>query len=93
MINPGNINESHYQTEKLIFAAYMIAAGKAELVGTHPLKRGKGVFFVLSTPPSSEDLTTFFNGSAFVSALKFAETINSLKSVAYEVLRCNGSLK
>ncbi len=93
MNNPGTINESHYQTEKLIFAAYMIAADKAELVGAYPLKRGKGVIFVLSAPPSSEDLTMFFNGSALVSALRFAEMINSLKSVAYEVLRCNGSLK
>lgn len=81
----------HYETEKLTFAAFLVATQKAELVGTKPLGRGKGVIFVLSKAPSSEEVTAFFNGSAQVSALRFSETINMLKSAAYEGLKCSGS--
>ena len=93
MNNPNSKSQSPYETEKLIFAAYMVAAGKAELIGTYPLDKGKNVVFILSNAPSSDDVTAFFTGSAFVSALRFAETINTLKSVAYEVLRCSGSIE
>lgn len=79
-----------YETEKLTFAAYLIATEKAELIGASPVGKGKTVTFLLSKIPSNEDVTSFFNGAGTVSAIRFAEAINTLKSVAYEVKRCHG---
>jgi len=73
-----------YRTEKLIFAAYLIAAGKATLTGAETIPHGKNVIFILSREPTDEDITEFFSGEARVSALRYAEAINTLKSVAYE---------
>ncbi|GEM_PF-3114128 len=81
-----------YRTEKLTFAAYLVAAGKAELVGCEPNGYNRNVVFVLSTTPTENDLTGYFNGNATVSALGYAEAINTLKSVAYEVRRRHGRL-
>lgn len=80
-------NPTHYKTEKLTFAAYLIIALKADLVGIQPIGNSRNVIFILSKSPSSEQLTEFFNGSARVPALKYAEAINRLKSVAYEARR------
>ena len=77
-----------YETEKLIFAAYLIASDRADLIGARPASRGKDILFILSKSPSPEDITSFFNGAGTVSALRYAEVINNLKSVAYEVRRC-----
>jgi len=82
--------QAAYETEKLTFAAYLIATNRAELIGARPIGRGKAVTFLLSKSPSNEDVTSFFNGAGTVSAIRFAESINSLKSVAYEVQRCQG---
>jgi len=79
-----------YETEKLTFAAYLIATEKAELIGARPVGKGKTVTFLLSRIPSNEDVSSFFNGAGTVLALRFAEAINNLKSVAYEVKRCHG---
>jgi hypothetical protein len=79
-----------YETEKLTFAAYLIATNRAELLGARPMGKGKAVAFVLSKVPSDSDVTAYFNGAGTVSALRFAEAINTLKSVAYEVQRCRG---
>ena len=76
-----------YRTEKLTFAAYLIAANKAELVGTEPSGNGRNVLFLLSIRPSDDDITRFFNGNATVSALRYSETMNTLKSAAYEARR------
>ncbi|MCX6834943.1 MAG: hypothetical protein NTW07_07390 [candidate division Zixibacteria bacterium] len=78
-----------YQTEKLTFAAYLIATDRAELLGAQPIAKGRAVAFLLSKSPTPDDVTSFFNGSGVVSALRFAEAINNLKSVAYEVQRCH----
>ncbi|MFH1374366.1 MAG: hypothetical protein ABII79_11270 [bacterium] len=75
---------SPYKTEKLILAAYLIAAGKCELIGTEPTPGSRMVTFVLSKQPSDEDVSAFFTGSAVISALRYAESINSCKGVAYE---------
>lgn len=76
-----------YRTEKLTFAAYLIASNKAELVGAEPIAGRRSVIFTLSCPPSREEMTHFFNGTATVSALSYAEAINTLKSAAYETRR------
>lgn len=80
-----------YETEKLTFAAFLITSGRAELLGARPAGRGKSVLFILSASPTPEDVTAFFNGAGTVSALRFAEAMNNLKSVAYEVQRCDSS--
>ena len=79
-----------YRTEKLTFASYLIAAGKAELVGTEPIGNGRNVLFVLSMEPSQNDLAGFFGGAATVSALRYSETMNTLKGMAHEARRCHG---
>ena len=76
-----------YRTEKLTFAAYLIAANKSELAGTEPSGNGKNVLFLLSRPPTDDDVTRFFSGGATVSALRYSEAINTLKSAAYEARR------
>ena len=86
------MNANTYKTEKLTFAAYLIATGKAELVGTEPTPGSRQVTFVLSKHPSDEDISAFFTGSGKVSALRFSEVINSLKGVAHETRRNNGRL-
>lgn len=80
-------NPAHYKTEKLTFAAYLIVALKAELVGVAPMSNSRNCLFILSKTPNSEQVTGFFNGTAKVSALKYAEAVNSLKSIAYEARR------
>lgn len=77
-----------YRTEKLTFAAYLIAADKAELVGTEPTGSSRNVLFLLSNSPGACDVTEFFNGRATVKALRYSESINTLKSAAYEARRC-----
>lgn len=79
---------SGYETEKLTFAAFLIASDRADLLSAHPIGRGRAVAFILTKAPSPEDVTCFFSGSGTVSALRFAEAMNNLKSVAFEVLRC-----
>ncbi len=79
---------SGYETEKLTFAAYLIVSDRAELIGARPMGKGRAVAFILSNAPTPDDVTCFFNGAGTVSALRFAEAINNLKSVAYEVQRC-----
>ncbi len=79
-----------YKTEKLTFAAYLIASGKVDLVGTEPTPSSRNVTFVLSKRPSDEDISGFFTGSGQVSALRYSEVINSLKGVAYEARKGNG---
>ena len=76
-----------YRTEKLTFAAYLVATGKAGLQGTEPNGQSKNVLFVLSHEPSQDEITAFFSGAAQVSALRFAEAISTLKSAAYEARR------
>jgi len=80
-----------YQTEKLTFAAYLIASNRAELIGTQPNGRSRNVCFLLSSAPTDEEITAFFNGTAQVSALRYAETIGTLKAVAYEGRAKHGS--
>jgi hypothetical protein len=86
------VKQKGYQTEKLTFAAYLIASGKAQLVGTERHGSATNVLFVLSQAPTESELTGFFNGSAQVSALRYSETMNTLKSVAYEGRRRHGRL-
>ena len=79
-----------YKTEKLTFAAYLIASGKCDLVGTEPTPGSHNVTFLLSKHPSDNDVSAFFTGSGQVSALRYSEVINSLKGVAYEARKSNG---
>lgn len=81
------INPAHYKTEKLTFAAYLILALNAELIGVTPLSDSRNVTFILSKSPEPEQITAFFNGTAKVPALRYAEAINRLKSIAYEARR------
>jgi hypothetical protein len=81
------MKREQYKTEKLIFAAYLIAADRAKLIGTTPNGDGRTVTFRLTNPPTDEDIAAFFNGSAQVSALRFAEALNTLKGIAYEARR------
>ncbi|MEK7774849.1 MAG: hypothetical protein AAB305_03075 [Candidatus Zixiibacteriota bacterium] len=80
-----------YETEKLTFAAYLITACQNELVSARPTGQNRKVVFQLSQVPTQDQLRTFFDGTAKVSALRYAEVINRLKGAAYEVLRCNGA--
>ena len=73
-----------YETEKLVLAAYLIASGQASLLGTKPVQHSRNVVFLLSARPSADEITHFFSGAATVSALRYAETINTLKGAAYE---------
>ena len=84
------IANKHYKTEKLTFAAYLIASGKADLVGTEPIPGSRNVTFLLSRHPSDGEISAFFTGSGQVSALRYSEVINSLKGVAYEARKSNG---
>ena len=79
-----------YRTEKLTFAAYLVASGKAQLAGTEPNEGKSNVLFLLSQHPTQSDVTDFFSGSATVSALRYSEAINTLKSAAYEWKRRTG---
>jgi len=83
---------NHYETEKLTFAAYLIASKRCDFVGVKPIQGTRNVVFILSAPPLNDDITGFFNGSATVSALRLAETLSTLKSAAYEVRRNNGGM-
>lgn len=83
------MTKERYTTEKLVFAAYLIAAGKSELAGTTPNGDRRTVIFRLTNPPTDEDIAAFFNGSAQVSALRYAEALNTLKGIAYEARRRN----
>lgn len=76
-----------YESEKLIFAAWLCASGKATLMGTKPTGNGRQVSFVLSYTPTEKETADFFNGTAEISALKYATAISNLKSAAYENLR------
>ncbi len=76
-----------YQTEKLTFAAYLIASNKADLIGTQSSGTAKNVIFVLSATPTENDTMQFFNGTGTVSALRYSEALNTLKSAAYEAKR------
>lgn len=78
------IKESVYKSEKLTFCAYLVASGKSQLVGTEPTGIGRQVTFLLSNEPSAIEISAFFNGSATVSALHYAEALSTLKSAAYE---------
>lgn len=80
-------NPAHYQTEKLTFAAYLMVALKADLIGVTPIGNTRTCVFILSKVPSQEQITGFFNGTAKVPALMYAEAINRLKSIAYEARR------
>ncbi len=83
-------NSRAYSTEKLTFAAYLIATDRAKLLGTNRAGAGRKVAFLLSQEPLPEEVTAFFNGSATVSALRFAEAINTLKGAAFELRKCHG---
>jgi len=50
-----NYNQDNrlYETEKLTFAAYLMASGKSELREARPISRSNIVLFVLSPPPSN----------------------------------------
>lgn len=79
-----------YESEKLIFCAWLIATGKARLIGTKPTGNGRQVAFLLSHVPSDKEVAEFFGGTATVPALRYAETIANLKSAAYEGIRRDG---
>jgi hypothetical protein len=76
-----------YETEKLTFAAYIVASGKARFISTSPVPGSKIVSFILSNPPADGDVDNFFSGKAMVSAIKFAAALNTLKSAAFEAKR------
>ena len=79
-------NNKRYKTEKLIFAAYLVANNKAELVGVEPTGIGRQVRFILSYEPTDIERAEFFSGKGRVSALKLSHALNNLKSAAYESL-------
>lgn len=76
-----------YITSKLTFAAYLVAAGKSKLVSVKPTGNGRQVSFILSNPPDPDVVASFFSERAKVSALKYANTIATLKSLTYETHR------
>lgn len=78
---------STYKTQKLPFASFLIVSGKAELVGVEPTPGSRNVTFILSRQPSDEEISAFFTGSGQVSALRYSESLNCLKGVAYEAKR------
>lgn len=78
---------NHYQTEKLAFAAYLISAGKSDLLGVKQVGGGRTLGFLLSEVPSEEDVAAFFNGSGMVSALRYSESLANLKSAIFEAKR------
>ena len=82
-------NRITYKTEKLTFAAYLIATNKCGLAGTEPTPGSRNVTFILSRHPSDEEIAAFFTGSGQVSALRYSEVISSLKGVAYEARKGN----
>jgi len=83
-------DQSSYVTEKLILAAYLIASGKADLLSARSSPGNANVSFVLSTIPTRQEITDFFNGVAQVSALRYSEAITNLKSIAHEERRRHG---
>lgn len=76
-----------YKTEKLVFSAFLIASGKAELVSVEPIPGSHNVIFVLSQAPSQEIITGFFSGASQISALRYSEAITMLKGVSHEAKR------
>lgn len=76
-----------YNTEKTAFAAYLIASDKATLIKALRSPHNNQVYFYLTKEPSPDDVTSYFNGTAKVSALRFAQELQNLKSVMYEANR------
>jgi hypothetical protein len=74
-----------YQTDKITFAAYLIATGKSELVKVLSNGTDKRVTFVLAPTPTVSDIAAFFDGNAQVPAINYSEAINELKRQAYRV--------
>ena len=78
------MNNTHYKSEKLTFCAWLIAVGKATLVGTEPTGYGKQMFFILSKCPTEKEVSEFYSGEGIVSALEYSEVMARLKSIVYE---------
>ncbi len=74
----------HYETERMAFAAFLVATGKSQIVSVRPTGNGRQVVFILSDPPSSSVINGFFCGRAKVSALDFSNALATLKSLTYE---------
>jgi len=74
-----------YQTDKITFAAYLIATGKSELVNVLSNGTDRRVTFVLAPTPTVSDIAAFFDGNAQVPAINYSETINELKRQAYRL--------
>ena len=81
---------SIYQTDKLSLAAYLVAAGIAQLAGVSPIEGSGKVAFRLSEAPSPEQLARYFSGEATVSALRFGDALSNLKAAVFEAKRAAG---
>ncbi len=75
-----------YETQRLNFAAFLIASGRSCYKGTRSLRGTRDVAFILSQAPTERDRNDFFSGAGQVSALKYAEVLNSLKGAIYEAM-------
>lgn len=89
MTTPKQKTSQVYESEKLIFSAWLVATGKATLKGTRATGNGRQVAFILSYTPTTEEIASFFSAEATVSALRYAEAISTLKSAAHESFRHN----
>lgn len=73
----------HYRTSDLYYAAYLKVAG-VQFVDT--VREEGRVFFLFGeeTPGSLRDLKKqFFNGGAKVSALEYAQTLKTMKTLTH----------
>jgi hypothetical protein len=76
-----------YQTERLTFASYLIAAGRSQLHAVRQNGNSRALLFVLAGAPSDEDVAAFFSGSGEVSALRYSEAMANLKCAVFEAKR------
>ena len=70
-----------FVTQDLHLAAYLLATGKAKLQSVVDGNSWKKTF-ELNPHPSDESISDFYSGAAQVSALRYSESLRSLKAAA-----------
>ena len=78
--------QTQFRTTKMALAAYVLATGRATLIGTEPDEGSSRVSFLLSQTPTKEEITSYYSGSGTVSALRYWEALSSLRAAAYAAM-------
>lgn len=76
---------NNYSTTRLNLAAYLVAAQVSKLVEVRNNPGSTYCEFVLSPHPTKQQVDSFFNDSATVSALTYSKELTNLRSAMHEV--------